>query len=147
MSEPTRLRLLAYALPALPLAVLTLPFYVMVPQFYAQTLKLSLADVGQALLVVRLIDAATDPIVGVWADRTRPAFGRRRAWLALAAPIVAVSALMVFMPGPGADTFYLIAWSTLLSIGWTCALVPYSAWGAELSTSYAGRTRVAAYRE
>jgi GPH family glycoside/pentoside/hexuronide:cation symporter len=36
----------AYALPAVPLAALTLPLYVLVPTFYTETLGLSLASVG-----------------------------------------------------------------------------------------------------
>ena len=74
-----RLLLITYALPALPLAALTLPLYIIVPTFYSETLGLSLASVGAALLVVRIFDAVNDPVIGWLADRWRPAMGRRRA--------------------------------------------------------------------
>ena len=45
--------LLAYALPAIPLAALTLPLYVLVPTYYTEALGLPLAGVGFALLVVQ----------------------------------------------------------------------------------------------
>lgn len=143
----TRATLAAYALPALPLAILTLPLYVLVPAFYARELALPIAAVGQALLFVRIIDALSDPVVGLFADRWRPAFGRRRLWFALAALPTALGAFFVFTPPEGAGVSYLIVWGMILSIAWTVALVPYTAWGAELSTDYAGRARIAGWRE
>lgn len=141
------LALAAYALPAIPFAALTLPLYIVLPAFYAEELGLPLAAVGQALLAARIVDALADPLVGLFADRWRPAFGRRRSWFALAAIPTALTAWMLFRPPEGAGVAYLLLWSSALSLAWTAALVPHAAWGAELSTSYAGRSRVAAWRE
>lgn len=146
-AEPSLAALLAYALPALPLAVLTLPLYVVVPQFYSQGLGIPLAAVGYALLLVRVIDAISDPIVGYLADRTRSRFGRRKIWFLVCVPPTAFAGVMVFMPASSASATYLFLWGTALSLAWTGCLVPYNAWGAELSQSYAGRNRVAAFRE
>jgi GPH family glycoside/pentoside/hexuronide:cation symporter len=147
MSELGRGTLAAYALPALPLAILTLPLYVLVPAFYARELALPLAAVGQALLAVRLVDALSDPLVGLMADRWRPTFGRRRLWFALASLPTALAAFFVVTPPDGAGVFYLMLWGVILSVAWTAALVPYTAWGAELSTLYHGRARIAGWRE
>ncbi len=143
----SRLALAAYALPAIPFAALTLPLYVTVPTFYAKELGLPLAAVGQALLFVRLVDAVADPVAGLLADRWRPRFGRRRLWFAAAMLPTAFAAWMTFSPPAGAGVGYLMLWGSVLSLAWTAALVPYAAWGAELSTSYEGRSRVAAWRE
>jgi glycoside/pentoside/hexuronide:cation symporter, GPH family len=139
--------LAVYALPALPLAILALPFYVVVPAFYAQVVGLPIATVGQALLLVRIVDALSDPLAGALADRWRPRFGRRRLWVLVAAPLVALAAARVLLAPARADAAYLALWGSLLSVAWTACLVPYMAWGAELSRSYGGRTRVAAFRE
>ncbi len=145
--EPSARQLLAYALAAAPLAALALPFYVIVPEFYARDLGLPLAAVGGALLAVRIIDAVSDPLAGWLADRFRPRFGRRRLWVICAAPLVAVAALAVMIPPAGAGVSYLFLTAAALSLAWTALQVPYAAWGAELSRSYEGRTRVAAFRE
>lgn len=145
--EPGPGRLLAYGLPALPLAILTLPFYVLTPAFYAGDLALPIAAVGQVLMLVRIMDAASDPLVGVLADRFRPGFGRRRLWILCAAPLLAAAAWRIFTPPAGAGLLYLGVWGVLLSVAWTAMQIPYLAWGAELSRSYAGRNRVTAYRE
>jgi Na+/melibiose symporter-like transporter len=143
---PSRV-LIAYALPALPLAVLTLPLYVVLPTWYATHLGIPLAAVGQALFAVRVFDALNDPVIGVLADRTGLRYGRRRVWLAAAVPLVALSVWLLFVPPPDAGAGWLFTFGALLSVGTTAALVPYWAWGAELAGGYAERNRVAGVRE
>lgn len=151
--EPTakqtvsRWRLLAYALPAAPLAALGLPLYAVVPTYYTETLGLPLAGVGFVLLLVRIFDAVSDPLVGLAADRYRPSFGRRRFLFSLSLPIAALAALMLYWPPQGATLLWLGTWGVVLSVGYTMALVPYSAWGAELVDDYQGRTSLTSLRE
>jgi GPH family glycoside/pentoside/hexuronide:cation symporter len=40
-----------------------------------------------------------------------------------------------------------MGWGLMLSLGYTAALIPFSAWGAELATDYNGRSRIAGWRE
>jgi glycoside/pentoside/hexuronide:cation symporter, GPH family len=144
--EPSWLQLVIYGLPALPLALLTLPFYVLVPSYYT-SVGIPIAVVGNILLLVRLFDAFSDPVAGYLSDRTRTRFGRRKIWFALGIPITAFAAYMVFSPPDVISWQYLLIWSLMLSLGWTIALVPFAAWGAELSPSYNGRNRVSYVRE
>lgn len=139
--------LTAYALPALPLAALGLPLYALVPTYYTETIGLPVAATGWALLLIRLVDALTDPVTGYVADRMRPAFGRRRLLFALSLPLAALSALMLYWPPPDASILWLTGWGMGLSLAFTLAIVPYSAWGAELASGYHERTRLAAFRE
>ena len=138
---------LAYALPAAPLAALGLPLYALVPTYYTETLGLPLAGVGFALLIVRLFDALSDPLVGLAADRYRPRFGRRRTLFLVSLPLCAVSALMLYAPPADAGTLWLGLWGMALSLGLTLVTVPYYAWGAELVGDYQGRTGLTALRE
>lgn len=145
---PVTARILAaYAAPALPLAALTLPLYVMVPAYYAAGIGIPLAAVGQALMLIRLFDAVNDPLIGVVADRIRPSWGRRRTLFAAAIPVVVLAAWMLFVPPADAGVSWLVGSGALLSLGTTACLVPYWAWGAELSSDYDGRSRIAAARE
>lgn len=139
--------LFIYALPAVPLAALGLPLYSLVPTYYTETIGLPIASVGWALLLVRLFDAITDPLAGYIADRINPPFGRRRLLFLLSLPIAALSALMLYWPADGAGVAWLAIWGMLTSLGFTLAVVPYSAWGAELVADYHGRTRLTSARE
>src|SRR5713226_4497875 len=74
-------RLLAYGGPLL--AISSLLFFV---QFYflkfaTDVLLLPPATVGVLFALVKLWDAASNPLVGSWSDRTRSRFGRRRPFL------------------------------------------------------------------
>lgn len=135
-----------YALPGLPLAALTLPVYVFVPAFYAE-LGVSLALIGTVLLGVRLLDAVSDPAIGLLSDRLRLPGGRRKPWMLLGLIPTMLAVWMVFVPSETPTATYLFVWSAVLSVGWTLMILPYNAWGAELADDYDGRTAVTARRE
>lgn len=139
--------LLVYALPAIPLAVMALPFYVVVPTFYAHNLGLSAAGLGVVLLLIRVFDALSDPVVGWLSDRSFLRTGRRRSFFILFVPLTAFCAFKVFWPPADADLFYLGLWGAAMSFCYTGVTLPYTAWGAELSPDYDGRAVVSAFRE
>lgn len=139
--------LLAYALPGLPLAALLLPLYVTLPAFYAVDLGLGFSAVGAVLLLARLWDVVTDPVIGTLSDRLTTRLGRRRPWLLAGAPLVLVSVWFLFLPGAEADWVSLLAWTMALYLGATMIQLPYAAWGAELSPDYHERSRIAGWRE
>ncbi|MEM6708751.1 MAG: MFS transporter [Pseudomonadota bacterium] len=147
MNTPlARRTLLAYSLTDLPVMLSLFPVLVFVPRFYSSELAIPVALVGTVMLVVRLMDVVTDPLMGWISDHSRTRFGRRKPWVALAAPILMVSIYQLFLPPPDAGWEHLLVWSALLSIGTTMMLIPYYAWGAELSTDYNERSRIAGAR-
>lgn len=142
-----RVPLTWYALPAFALAMPTIPLYVYLPAFYAETLGLGLTATGAALLLARVVDVISDPLIGLASDRVRFRSGRRRPWVLLGAVIAGVGLVRLLDPAPGADAVYLALWSVVLFIGWTLIAVPYTAWGAELSGDYYERARITGARE
>ena len=73
---------LSYGLLGLPLAFAALPLYVVLPNYYARTLGLPLASVGLLLMLVRLLDAVTEPLLGRLSDRLYAHSVRAVLWLA-----------------------------------------------------------------
>jgi GPH family glycoside/pentoside/hexuronide:cation symporter len=132
---------------ALPLAALNLPFYVYLPTFYTRELGVELGLVGAILLVSRILDVVTDPIVGTLGDRTRTRFGRRRPWVLAALPLLLLASWRLFLPPDDAGGLYLFVWVSLAYLAWTMILLSYSAWGAELSPDYDERSRIFGARE
>lgn len=136
-----------YGLPATPLAAVVLAVYLYLPAFYAETLGLGLATVGGMLLAARLFDVVTDPLIGFLSDRFDSRFGRRKLLAVIAAPFVLFACFKLFLPPAGAGAGHLFAWSIVLYLAWTLLMLPYSAWGAELSPEYHERSRVVGARE
>ncbi|MCC5872220.1 MAG: MFS transporter [Gammaproteobacteria bacterium] len=138
--------LMAYSLTDMPVMMSIFPVMVFVPRFYANDLAVPLAVVGTIMLMVRMFDVVTDPLMGYISDHTRSRFGRRRPWIALATPIMMLSIYQLFMPPEGAGAMHLLMWSMLLSVSTTMMLIPYYAWGAELSPEYNERSRITGAR-
>ena len=93
---PVPLFVLRYGLLGLPLAFAALPIYVHVPKLYAEQAGLSLALVGTILLLTRIVDALSDPLIGWVSDR----FLSRRGLVALALPLLAVGLGGLLAPPP-----------------------------------------------
>ncbi|MEJ1158730.1 MFS transporter [Prosthecomicrobium sp. N25] len=147
-------RLIAFALPALPVAAFQLPFVIIVPKYYAETVGLGLFATGFILFAVRLIDAVLDPLIGYGADHIKTRWGRRRTWFGVAAIPTTIGALLVFNPFPNVDvsqtwfwTGWLFVFSAMLSLGYTALSLSHQSWAAESSPTYYGRNRIFAARE
>ncbi|MBP3128192.1 MFS transporter [Thalassospira sp. ER-Se-21-Dark] len=139
---PTRISVL-YALPAMAAAVPTIPAYVLLPSYYGDDLGLGLAITGVVLLLVRMIDMLTDPVVGWLSDKT----GNRKIWTGAGAVIAGIGLWYLFSPPSQPSATYLLVWASVLFLGWTMFQVPYLAWGADLSGDYKKRTTLTALRE
>ena len=143
----SRSKIYAYGSLGLPLAVIGYPLAIWIPAHYSGNLGISLAAVGTILMLARLTDVVTDPIVGELSDRFRTRFGRRKPWLLLGAPVMMVGVYNLFIPPDGVGLGYFLAWLTIFFLGATMIGLPHRAWGAELSTDYHQRSRVTAARE
>lgn len=157
----TSWKLASYGAPALPLSMVGLPMAVYLPAVYADSegFGLGLAFVGLVLVLARVFDGVTDPLVGFFSDRLRTRWGRRKPWVLLGMPIYILGICMLFIPpitfrevtflGLTFNTGYpwMLFMLALTYIGSTIKDVPYSAWGAELSPDYNERTLVTSWRE
>jgi glycoside/pentoside/hexuronide:cation symporter, GPH family len=137
----------AFGLPAIPIAALGLPLVVYLPPFYGQHMGLSLTVVGTVFMIARFWDVLTDPALGMMSDRFPTRWGRRRHWIVISAPILIVSAYMLFLPTPPVTWQYLAGWMFVLYIGWTLITISHMSWGAELSLDYDQRSTIQGVRE
>ena len=98
------------------------------PLFFTNVFGLSFADAAALMLIARLFDVVTDPLMGSIADRTQSRWGTYRPWLIFGSiPFGLIFALLFFTPELGmtgkrvwAYTFYL-----LMMAVYTMVNVPY----------------------
>ncbi len=138
--------LAAYGAPAVAFAILLLPPYVFLPGFYTQTLGLPLDWIGYIIILSRVFDAFTDPLIGYSSDRTPGRFGRRKPWILAGTPLAILGVVVLFVPGEASLGQFAVGLFAL-TLAWTMLLLPYNAWGAELSGEYNERTRITSVRE
>ncbi len=139
--------LLAYGNLALPIAFLGYPLGLFLHPYYAKELGLGLAAISTVLLATRIFDFITDPLIGWVSDHTRSRFGRRRPFLVLGTPITMLGVWMLFFPQPPVDIWYMLIWNSVMYFGWTMMVLPWGAWGGELSENYMERSRIMSVRQ
>ncbi|MGD1956537.1 MAG: MFS transporter [Sphingomonadales bacterium] len=143
-ANPTsRLPLLLYGLPGLPLAMLVGPIYAFLPNYLTETVGLSAVGVGLALSATRIWDVVSDPIGGVVSDR----FGSRAGWMIAGLPLSLIGVFFLFVEACLLSVTSAALASIALFAGWTLTKLNHDAWGAELTRDYDGRTRYASARE
>jgi GPH family glycoside/pentoside/hexuronide:cation symporter len=143
-------RKLAYGLPAFALAVVGIPVYVHIPKFYTDVVGLNIAWVGAILMAVRVLDAVTDPFMGVISDRSRSPMGRRRPFILWGSLCLAAAMLLLFAPPQiegGPALLWFGAGIATLFLCWTVVTVPYEALGPALTPDYTERTSLFALRD
>lgn len=136
----------AYGFLSFPLAAAFITLQVIIPTHYAGITALSLSTIGGIILLARLWDTITDPIVGLLSDRTPQHWSRRKLWIYVSIPLICLSTYFLFNPTPDAGAFYLLFWTLAIYIAGTMAIVPMSAWGAELSDDYKERNHITGTR-
>jgi len=143
--RPTVSTMIALAGPAAPMAALSLPLIIYLPEFFSNALGLNLALVGLMFTVVRLADLAFDPFVGGLMDRTMTRFGQFRPWLAIGVPVVIAGTVMLFMAERGAGALRLSIGLALGYAGYSIVNLAQMGLGTELTSDYRQRSRVFAW--
>ena len=117
--------------------------------FYTDVYGLSAAAAGGVFLVARVVDAVTDPLMGVIAERTASPWGRLRPYLIFGAVPLAVISVLTFTV-PDLDSAGRLVWAyvTYVSFGviYTVVSIPYSALTASLTDHHHERTLLSTIR-
>lgn len=139
-------RLIAFSTLAVPVAAAQMPLNVYLPAIYAQHFGLSLALLGTIFLVEKLWGAMADPLIGIFSDRTRTRFGRRRPWIMAGGAMFLLSGAALFFPPPTVNAVWLAVALFFFYLSWSMIQIPYYAWSGEISRNYHERTRIVTYQ-
>ena len=142
-------RIIIYSMISLPMAALYFPIFIYLANFYALDYSFSLGMIGIVFLLIRLLDAFTDPIMGYLSDQVKSFFGGRKVWFLISLPLIILGCWKLFVPPKNEEITisYFIIYLTILTIGWTIIWTPYYAMGAELSKRYVEKSYITLIRE
>ena len=104
-----------YGISGLAISASSLPLYVLIPKIYANLFTLSLIHIGAILMIVRLTDAVTDPIVGRLLDATRSRH-RFPIWAIPSGIIMAVSYIALILPPEQLHSVEALVYMGLLTL-------------------------------
>jgi len=100
---------------------------------YAKHYGLALTTIALVILIARLVDAVTDPIIGYLADRYRLKYGTRKPFMVIGGLITICSGYFLYSPPDDVTVLYFSFWFFLIYIGLTLFEIPHLAWGGEIS--------------
>ena len=98
------------------------------PLFFTNVFGLTVADTATLMLVARMFDVVTDPLMGSLADRTQSRWGTYRPWLIFGAvPLGIIFALLLYTPdfGPVGKRVWAYSLYLLMMAVYTAVNVPY----------------------
>ena len=98
------------------------------PLFFTNVFGLTIADTATLMLIARMFDVVTDPLMGSLADRTQSRWGTYRPWLLFGAlPLGIVFALLLYTPelDPTGKRIWAYTLYLLMMVTYTAVNVPY----------------------
>lgn len=143
MSEGITLQTkLSYGLGALGKDFACAPVYIFLMFYFTDVAGLPAAFVGTVFLAARIIDAITDPVMGMIVDNTRSKYGKFRPWIVIGTLLNAVVFIGLFsthfFEGP---TLYIYAAAAYILWGLTYTIMDIPYWSMIPALSASRRER------
>lgn len=157
ISMPTNSQILAYAIPVLPVYFLYGPL-VLLQGIYAKYFGVALTTIASVLLVSRLFDAVSDPIIGYLSDRYCARRGSRKRFVVCGGILFIVSSWFLYVPvnfntlevidfgihepSPTVSGTYFLIFFLAFYLSYTLFEIPHLAWGGELVSSSKDKNKI-----
>ena len=124
-AEPRRTPPLRYAVGMFGTSIPINMFLAFMAFYYVDGRGLDVRAYAAVMGAYAIIDAIDNPVYGYLSDRTRTRWGRRRPWMVLGAPLLALSFVAFFSVPDGVQGATLVAWFAIFTVltGTTDSLV------------------------
>ncbi len=152
---------IAYASPTIAVYFLYGPLAIL-QGIYAKYFGLPLTTIATVLLIARLFDAVSDPLVGFLSDHYFLKTGSRKPFIAAGGVLFIVSSYFLFVPADveifgdinrsasfdsvAVSTTYFLGWFIIFYFSWTLFEIPHLAWGGEITNNSEEKSKVFSYR-
>jgi len=107
---------------------------------YAKYYGVALTTLAAVLLLGRIFDAVTDPLIGHCSDRYRARTGTRKPFMLVGGLCLIPSSYFLFVPPEEVSVMYFTLWSLLFYLALTVLTIPKYAWASELYLDSVERT-------
>lgn len=114
--------------------------------YMTDTLLIASAAASTIMLISKIWDAVTDPVMGYISDNTRSRFGRRKPYMFIGGISLVVALFLLFAPIREwgiTDQAGMVAWMLIFYMFWntcsTCSQVPYTSMASDISPSFKER--------
>jgi Na+/melibiose symporter-like transporter len=144
-------RMLLYAMSGFGTGCIDFIVAVYLLKYYTDHVALSATLAGVALMLGKLFDGVSDPVMGYVSDRTRTRWGRRRPWFLVGMAPLALSFVAMFSAEEGWSQMqlflWLLSWNVLFWSAQTVINVPHAALAGEMVEEHDERNAIMGWRE
>ncbi len=133
-----------YSILATPLAFANLPLYIFAPDFYATQYNLSLNFIGISLLIIRVIDAFQDPIIGHISDKY---WNNYKKTIFFSFIIFTISFASIFVPNNNYIKLWFFLSLLLTTTSYSIVTINFQSLGSYFSNIKKEKTIITAARE
>lgn len=121
---------------------------------YAKYFGVALSTIAMVLLISRLFDAFTDPLVGYWSDRYHSKAGSRKPFIVVGGLLFIISSYFLYVPidpsnlnpDTTVSTLYFLGWFLAFYFSWTLVEIPHLTWGADLTHTSKETNKIFSFR-
>lgn len=135
----------SYMLPVIPIALLFSPMPI-IQGIYARHYGLALTTLAAIILISRILDAVSDPIIGYMSDRCREKYGTRKPFMIAGSLLSVVCGYFLYMPPDTVSTLYAGFWIVALYTAFTLFEIPHITWPADIARDARDKTKLYSYR-
>ena len=107
---------------------------------YAKYFGIPLTTLAGILLLCRLFDVFSDPLMGYFSDRYRARTGTRKPFVLVGGLLLIVCSYFLFVPPDNVSTVYITFWMFSFYAASTFFYIPTCAWAGEMSAYPEERT-------
>ena len=129
---------LYYASPVVATTMLIAPMNI-IQGIYAKHYGIALTTLAAIILVSRLMDTISDPIIGYLADRYQRKNGTRKPFIAVGVVLSLVCGYFIYSPPFDVTPFYATFWFIAFYTAFTLFEIPHQTWPADVHSSYRAR--------
>ena len=117
------------------------------PAIYSKIAAVGIGVTGLVIMISRVIDMITDPILGTYLDRMVEKIGWK-FWLLIGFPLISIGIFVLFNPLDGLEIISLLLGIIFVTLGWTFFSIPWWGIGIAISNSNSNdRFKVVSFRE
>ena len=138
-------RCLAYCLPVIGTTGLFAPVNIL-QGIYAKHYGLQLTSIALVLLLARIFDAVSDPIVGYCSDRYYHKYRTYKPIIFIGGLLLVISSNFLYVPPVDVDIYYFTAWFIIFYFAWTLFEIPHLAWSGVLAEASQSKAKIFSFR-
>jgi len=140
-----RSQILLYALPVMGTTFLIGPLAIL-QGVYAKYFGLGLTTIAAVLLVSRLFDAITDPIIGYFSDLYHDRCNSRKPFVIVGGLLFIISSYFLYVPSKNVSAIYFLVCFLAFYLAFTMFEISHLSWGGDLGISSKEKNRIFAWR-